>query len=332
MTPPQRTGRARRIGVLVAALLSLGAAATPSSPAAAAEEPAPAASAMPFAPYFYNGWGDPPDPLAVMEATGVRHFTLAFILSNGYCDPQWDGARPLTGGADEQLISQIRAAGGDVVPSFGGWSGNKLESSCATAEELAAAYQAVIDAYGLTAIDIDLEAEAYDDPATQQRTVDALAAVKAANPGLEVYVTIGSYQSGPDTSLIDRAAAAGLTVDAWTIMPFNFGGTGQDMGQLTITAAEGLNAALRSAYGYTQQEAYQVMGISSMNGLTDVGETVTVADFETILGYTQQNGLARLAFWSVNRDRNCTGGSSASCSGVSQSDWEYTRVFAQFAG
>ncbi|MFJ5262204.1 lectin [Streptomyces sp. NPDC088387] len=287
---------------------------------------------MAVAPYLYNGWGSPPSPTTITNATGVKWFTLAFVLSNGYCNPQWDGSRALTGGADQQTINTARANGGDVVPSFGGWSGNKLESSCASAGELAAAYQRVISAFGLKAIDIDLEADAYNNPTVQQRTVDALKTVKANNPGLKVFVTIGTGQNGPDTSLINRAARSALTVDAWTIMPFNFGGAGQNMGNLTVSASEGLKNSLKSAYGYSDDQAYRLMGISSMNGITDQNETVTVADFRTMLAYAQQHHLARLTFWSANRDRPCTGGPADSCSGVGQSAWEFTRVFSAYTG
>ncbi|AEY85529.1 chitinase [Streptomyces hygroscopicus subsp. jinggangensis 5008] len=296
------------------------------------DTPQPGPGAMAVAPYLYNGWGSPPNPTTVMNATGVKWFTLAFVLSNGYCNPQWDGNRPLSGGADQQTINTVRSAGGDATPSFGGWSGNKLESSCGSAGELAAAYQKVVNAYGLKAIDIDIEAAAYDSPAVQQRTVDALKTVKANNPGLKVYVTFGTGQNGPDTSLINRAAAAGLTVDSWTIMPFNFGGAGQNMGQLTVRAAEGLKTAVKNAYGYTDDQAYRHTGISSMSGITDNNETVTVADFRTILAYAQQRHLARLTFWSVNRDRPCTGGGADTCSGVSQQPWDFTRVLAQYNG
>ncbi|TQJ57775.1 chitinase [Streptomyces sp. SLBN-115] len=295
-------------------------------------EPAPGPGAMAVAPYLYNGWGSPPSPTTVMSATGVKWFTLAFVLSNGYCNPQWDGSRPLTGGVDQQTVTTVRGAGGDVIPSFGGWSGNKLESSCGSAGELAAAYQKVINAYGLKAIDIDIEAAAYDSPTVQQRTVDALKTIKANNPGIKVYITFGTGQNGPDSSLIGRAAASGLTVDSWTIMPFNFGGAGQNMGQLTVRAAEGLKTAVKNAYGYSDDQAYRRTGISSMNGVTDNGETVTVADFRTILAYAQQRHLARLTFWSVNRDRPCTGGGADTCSGIAQQPWDFTRVFAQYAG
>ncbi|MFC8256828.1 RICIN domain-containing protein [Streptomyces sp. NPDC057291] len=293
--------------------------------------PAPGGT-MAVAPYLYNGWGSPPSPTTVMNATGVKWFTLAFVLSNGYCNPQWDGGRPLTGGVDQQTINTVRGAGGDVIPSFGGWSGNKLESSCSSAGELAAAYQKVINAYGLKAIDIDIEADAYSNATVQQRTVDALKTIKANNPGIKVYVTFGTGQSGPDTSLINRAASAGLTVDSWTIMPFDFGGAGQNMGTLTTRAAEGLKNAVKSAYGYSDDQTYRSIGISSMNGITDDNETVTVDDFRTILAYAQQHHLARLTFWSVNRDRPCTGGGADTCSGVSQQAWDYTRVFAQYTG
>lgn len=294
----------------------------------------PAAAPMAVAPYLYNGWGSPPNPTTVMNATGVKWFTLAFVLSNGTCNPQWDGGRPLTGGVDQQTINTVRGAGGDVIPSFGGYSGNKLESSCTSAAALAGAYQKVIDAYRLKAIDIDIEADAYSNATVQQRTVDALKTVKANNAGIKVYVTIGTGQSGPDTSLINRAANSGLQVDGWTIMPFDFGGAGQNMGTLTTRAAEGLKNALKSAYGYSDDQAYRGMGISSMNGITDDNETVTPADFQTILGYAQQHHLARLTFWSANRDRPCSGGypNDDTCSGVAQGAWQFTGIFAKYTG
>ncbi|MGK3200998.1 ricin-type beta-trefoil lectin domain protein [Amycolatopsis sp. MEPSY49] len=294
----------------------------------------PSPGVMAVAPYLYNGWGNPPSPQTIQNATGVKWFTLAFILSNGYCNPMWDGGRALTGGVDQNTINAVRAGGGDVIPSFGGYSGNKLESSCGSAGELAAGYQKVINTYGLKAIDIDIEADAYSNPTVQQRTVDALKTVRANNPGIKLYVTFGTGQSGPDSSLVNRAAQSGLTVDGWVIMPFDFGGAGQNMGTLTQRAAEGLKNVVKSAYGYDDDTAYRHMGISSMNGITDNNETVTLNDFTTILAYANQHHLARLTFWSANRDRPCPGAypNDDTCSGVSQQAWDFTRIFARYAG
>jgi hypothetical protein len=71
-----------------------------------------------------------------------------------------------------------------------------------------------------------------------------------------------------------------------------------------------------------------------MNGQTDESdETVSLTDFQTILGYAQQHHIARLTFWSVNRDRQCASGLDAdSCSGVSQSAYAYTKIIVQYAG
>jgi hypothetical protein len=286
-------------------------------------------------PYAYLGWGNLPDPRSIMSATGIRWFTMAFILTNGYCNPMWDGGRPLTGGNDQTVITNIRGAGGDVVASFGGASGPWLESSCNTAADLAGAYQKVINAYGLKAIDIDIEGPVYDNATQQQRVIDALKTVKTNNANLSVYVTFPSGTNGPDSSMINRAHTSGLTVDAWTIMPFDFGAAGQNMGTLTLQAAEGLKNTLKAGYGYTDDQAYRHSGISSMNGITDSGETVTQANFQTILAYAQQHHLARFTFWSANRDRPCAGGgypNDDTCSGISQNAWDFTKIVAAYHG
>jgi hypothetical protein len=275
---------------------TIGGGTTPPTSNPPTSNPPTSNPAMGAAPYAYLGWGNLPDPRTIMTATGVKWFTMAFILSNGACEPLWDGYRPLTGGQDQTVINNIRGAGGNVAVSFGGASGPWLEQTCSSASTLAAAYQKVINAYGLKAIDIDIEGSVYNNATLQQRTIDALKTVKANNPGVAVYVTFPSDRNGPDATMINRAAASGLTVDAWTIMPFDFGAAGQNMGALTVQAAEGLKNTIKNGYGYTDDQAYRHAGISSMNGITDVGETVTVADFRTMLAYAQQHHLARFTF------------------------------------
>lgn len=290
------------------------------------------------APYLYLGWGRPPSPTRVMRRTGVRDFTLAFMLSDGGCHPKWDGTRPLRGGRDLATIHAIRRAGGDVVVSFGGWSGKKLGERCATAAALAGAYEKVIDAYRLKAIDIDIEHTEIASATVRQRVVDALNLVRADEPRpMEIYVTIGTAPDGPDgpaLDLITRAAAAGLVVDGWTIMPFDFGRPIPNMGRVSVRAAEGLKTDLMTAYGETARGAYRSMGISSMNGRTDeADETVEPRDFETMLRYVRAHHLARFTFWSLNRDRPCGGlRSGDACSGIAQRPWAFTRIVGRYRG
>jgi hypothetical protein len=285
------------------------------------------------APYLYMGWGDPPSVSSVMSTTGVRWFTMAFVLSGGGCSPSWDSTRPLTGGVDQQTINAVRAAGGDVVPSFGGWQGNKLGPNCSTAQALAGAYQQVINAYGLHAIDIDIEnTDEFENDTVRNRILDALKIVKQNNPGIQTIVTFGTTTTGPNFyggQLIDRAAAIGANIDVFTIMPFDFGGS--NIYNDTVNASEGLKNRLKTAFGWSDATAYQHMGISGMNGLSDQQEQTSTATWTQIRDWAKSHGLARLAFWSVNRDRGCPGGGVVSnCSGISQPDWEFTRITAGF--
>ena len=94
---------------------------------------------MASSPYVYPGWGNPPAPSTVTGATGIKAFTVAFVLASNGCNPAWDGEGGLTGGVHASYIAQIKAAGADVVPSVGGYSGNKLGPNCTTTAALAGA-------------------------------------------------------------------------------------------------------------------------------------------------------------------------------------------------
>ncbi|MFF4959745.1 carbohydrate binding domain-containing protein [Streptomyces sp. NPDC001222] len=288
------------------------------------------------APYLYEGWGDPPNPSTVMSATGIKWFTMAFVLDSGGCNPAWDGSRPLTGGADQTAINQIRAAGGDIVPSFGGWSGSKLGANCSSASALAGALQKVIDAYSLKAIDMDIEnSDEFENEAVQAKILTALKTVKANNSGLRTIVTFGTSTTGPTyygNRLIEQAQSLGANVDVFTVMPFDFGG-GSDMYGNTVNAAEGLKAKLKSTFGWDDATAYAHIGISGMNGLSDQQENTTPAIWTQIRDWANSHHIARLAYWAVNRDRPCAGGGVVSnCSGINQSNWQFTSITAGFTG
>ncbi len=297
---------------------------------------APAQASVPWAaPYYYLG-ADGPPATQVMAATGVRRFTLAFIQSGGSCSPAWQGQDALTGGPEQAAVRSIRAAGGEVAVSFGGMGGTKLGVTCRTPAALAAAYQKVIDAYRLRAIDVDAEDTEISAAAVRQRIISALVILRRHDPRLEISVTIGAEPAGLDDAgrdLIMRAVAAGLRVDAWTIMPFDFSARVPDMARASVQAAEALKNDLMSAYHEPASAAYHTMGISSMNGRTDTGEIVRVTDFETMLSYAQAHHLARFTFWAVNRDRPCTPGRTAdSCSGIGQAPYAFTRIVARYRG
>ncbi len=299
--------------------------------ASASEQPVEMA-----APYEYLGWGDPQPPASVVEQTGVRDLTLAFVLDRGRCNPEWDGSRPLLGGVDEQAIEAIRGAGGEVDVSFGGWSGKKLGSSCASAAALAGAYEKVIGAYSLRAIDVDIEHTELSSKKVRRRVVEALALVRAARPTLEISITFPASEAGPEAqglSLIADAASAGLQPSSWTIMPFDFGAARTDMGHASVRAVEGLARDLVSAYAISEADAFEHAGISSMNGHTDeASETVSLEDLQTMLAFARERHLARLTFWAVNRDRSCGGAPEEECDGIAQEALAFTSAIAEYHG
>ncbi|OQR62563.1 chitinase [Streptomyces maremycinicus] len=288
------------------------------------------------APYLFEGWGDPPAVSTVMNSTGIKWFTMAFMLDGGGCNPMWDSSRPLTGGVDQSVINQVRSAGGDIVPSFGGWQGSKLGANCSSASALAGALQKVIDAYSLKAIDMDIEnTDEFENEAVQARILTALKTVKANNPGLKTIVTFGTSTTGPTyygNRLIEQAKSLGADIDVFTIMPFDFGG-GSDMYGNTVNATEGLKNKLKSTFGWDDATAYAHIGISGMNGLSDQQENTTPAIWTQIRDWANSHHIARLAYWAVNRDRPCPGGGVVSnCSGISQSTWQFTSITAGFTG
>ena len=297
-----------------------------------AAPPPPPSGAMAAAPYMFH-WANPPDAPAVMAATGVKWFSMAFMLSGGGCNPAWDSLRPLHGSVDEQIINGIRAAGGDVIVSFGGFSGNKLGPNCSDATSLAGAYQQVIDAYQLKAVDFDVEnSDEFGNTTVRQRILSAVKLLKQHNPSLTAILTFGTGTGGPGSLIIGEAKSLGANVDIFTIMPFDFGGS--DMFADTVSASEGLRSQLMATFGWSADTAYRHMGISSMNGMTDAGETVTQSTFTQIRDWAASHHLARLSFWAVNRDHPCPSGVPAgdTCSGIAQNDWDFTRINAGYAG
>ncbi|GGV21934.1 hypothetical protein GCM10010245_36860 [Streptomyces spectabilis] len=324
MRSPTRRRLPRRVTTaLVSLVVPFAALAAPARAADAPAAPAGEGRAPGFvqaAPYLYLGWGNPPSATDVMRATGIKWYTMAFILARNGCNPAWDSQRPLTGGVDETTIKSIRAAGGDIVPSIGGWSGNKLGPNCSTPQALAGAYQKVIDAYRLKAVDVDIEnTDEFESPAVQDRILGALKIVKQNNPGLRTILTFPTLNTGPNSwgnRLIERSKALQADIDNFTIMPFNFGGHA-DMYGNTVKATEGLKTKLKSVYGWSDAEAYAHIGISGMNGNSDVGEVTTPQIWTQIRDWSNAHHIGRLSFWAVNRDRP---------------SWQFTSITAGFTG
>lgn len=291
------------------------------------------------APYLMPFDNSPPDPVEVMNATGQKAFQLAFILApnGGGCSPTWDGTRAVSSDSEAAaMISRIRANGGDVSVSIGGYGGTKLGQTCGTPEATAAAYQQVVSKYALKAMDFDLEEPEYENTAAVHNEIGAARILQANNPGLYVSITTAGTASGTGwfgTQMLNEAKSQGFTPANFSIMPFDGGFNG---GGSQVSALEAFHTILMNTFGWDSATAYAHEGISQMNGRSDAGEYFRQADFQTTLDYATGHKLARYTNWSVNRDRQCAdpnqSTTSGTCSSVPQTPWEFTKYSARFAG
>jgi chitinase len=292
------------------------------------------------APYVMPLDNNPPDLSTVLSASGQKAYELAFILApnGGGCSPTWDGTAAVSSDTTVAgIISALRAAGGDVSVSAGGYGGTKLGQNCSTPAATAAAYQQVITKYSLKAIDFDLEEPEYENTTAINNEVGAAQILQQNNPGLYVSITTAGTTSGTGffgQNVLNTAKGLGFTPANYSIMPFDGGFNGSAS---QISALEAFHSMLMSTFGWSSATAYNHEGVSQMNGRSDTGEMFTQTDFQNVLNYATGHGLSRYTFWAVNRDRQCTppdnnGQTSGTCSSVAQNAWDFTKFTTQFAG
>lgn len=345
MGAPVKT-RPLRWAALAAGLLALPPAGGPAAAAAPAPPAAPAPAApgeLRAAPYYMPLDSAPQDIGEAIRASGQKDFIFAFVLApaDGNCTPTWDGKpgqEVATDTAVKAKADAVRQAGGQISVSFGGYNGTELGKACKDAGALADAYQQVIDKYGLTHIDLDIEGDDLGDVPGETKRFEAVKTLKQRNPNLHVTLTMPMTSVGLNDAgkaEIRRAADAGAEIDLFKIMDFDYGGPGQDMANSAVNVAEAFHKQLRQLHPELDDKAaYGRTGVILMNGHTDQpSELYTQDTFRKLLDYAEQRQIGRLSYWSLNRDRVCTepvGWADGKCSSVQQQPYEFTKILSAF--
>jgi hypothetical protein len=305
-----------------------------------------------YAPYFETWTTDSITTIA--EASGTRHVTLAFLetLSKSSCTLAWNGSRTQTISSGRYLadIASLRATGGDVIPSFGGWSadqgGTEIGDSCKDVNAIVAAYQSVVTTYDVTRLDMDIEGRSLNKPDGIDRRNKAIKLLQdwasAQGRTLQIQYTLPTSRDGLEASglaVLQNAIANGARVDVVNPMVFDYyDRVSADMGDSAMSALEGLHAQLHALYpAKTDAQLRAMEGATIMNGLDDYPrrtEVTTVDDARDLLAYAQTRGLSTLSMWAIQRDNGGCPGSTGSnnCSGIAQSDWEFSHVLEAFTG
>ncbi|MFC0439967.1 glycosyl hydrolase family 18 protein [Kutzneria buriramensis] len=253
-----------------------------------------------------------------MQATGTNHFTLAFLIPQNGCTAQWEaGGAPV--GSYAQQIRDLQSAGGEVIISFGGAEGGELAQTCTSVPDLTAAYANVVDTYGVTRLDFDIEGDTLNDTAANQRRNQALAALQQQNPAVQVDYTVGvspgvGLRDG-EMAVLQDAQSQGVSVSTVDVMAMDFG-DGESPLNDGISAAQATSNQLAALYGVSQSEAYGRIGITPIAGQNDDNEYFSQDDASTLENFAASNGLQLLAFWEVASYDKATG-------------YAYSRIFNQ---
>ena len=308
-----------------------------------------------FAP-FVDATGYPLFPMVdVAQQQGARFFALGFVVAaaDGGCEPSWGTYYPI-GSYLRSEIAALRTLGADVIVSFGGAANTELAVACGNASSLAARYQDVIDAYGLTHIDFDIEGAWVADHSSIDRRSAAIALLqqtaRAAGRPLAVWLTLPVLPSGLTADglhVVDSALANGVDIAGVNIMAMDYGDSAAPdpagrMGEYAMTAAASLHAQLTTLFAAhslpaSPAELWKKVGVTPMIGLNDVvTETFDLEDAGELLQFAIDNDLGMLSMWSANRDTQCAGGRTSwvdiSCSSILQSPFAFSTIFNGFRG
>jgi hypothetical protein len=330
------------------ALAALGLTALGSGGAQAATTATPLPAHV-FAPYWEQYSGDNPETES--QESGSPYLTAAFLqtASAGSCTAYWDGdtSQPVSSSTYGSQFAAIQAAGGNVIPSFGGAAADSddedIADSCTNVADIAQTYENVITTYNVPRIDLDIEQNSLTDTAGIERRNEAVADVEkwaAANGrSIQFSYTMPAVTTGLDStevSILQNAVSEGATVSVVNLMTFDYYiGTEQNMETDTESAATGLESELASLYpSDSAATLWDMIGITEMPGIDDYGadETFTTAEAAPVLSWAESHGVNTLSFWAIERDNGgCPGtGGEDDCSGVSQSTWFFANTFEAF--
>ncbi|MFE9605805.1 cellulose binding domain-containing protein [Streptomyces hokutonensis] len=322
--------------------------ATPTATATVKPTPTPTPTASPsqstgttaaggFAPYVDTSLYPAFDLLGNVTATGVKNYNLAFITDGGGCTPKWGGVTDLASDGVASQIGALRAKGGDVRVSFGGASGSELATTCGSASALATAYGKVVDAYGLTKVDFDIEGGALPNTAANTIRAQAIAKLQQQHPNLDVSYTLpvmpeGLTQDG--VNLLSNAKSNGVKIGTVNIMAMDYGPAySGDMGTYSEQAATATQAQVKSVLGLSESAAWKAVAVTPMIGVNDVSsEVFKVDDATQLVAFAKAKGLGGISMWSATRDKQCAGGAKptadATCSSIVQAPSAFSKAFS----
>ncbi|MFJ5954489.1 glycosyl hydrolase family 18 [Paenarthrobacter sp. NPDC092416] len=311
-------------------------------------------------PSVFNGYVDvtatPKYAFEQPATEDTKSVVLSFIVADAKdgCAPSWGSFYSLDAAATDldldRRIARLRQNGGDIAVSFGGLSNQELSTACTDDTRLQDAYSTVVDRYGLTTIDLDMEGAALADKNAIARQAKAMAVLQqnrqAQGKGLSLWLTLPVSPAGltaEGTAAVEQMLAAGVKLTGVNIMTMDYGDSraaGQSMLQASIAAAEATHAQLGDIYANAGQDLgaqtlWRKLGLTPMIGQNDiVADVFTLEDAHGLHDFAQNKGIGRMSMWSLNRDAECGPNYptlsvvSGACSGVPQGGTRFSSALS----
>jgi hypothetical protein len=292
-------------------------------------------SLVPVAPYVDMGSYPTPSLTALLAGGHLNSLTLAFITGSG-CKASWFNAYDARTAWQKDQIDAVRAQGGDVKISLGGAAGSELAQICGTPQAVETEYQAIVDAYNLKYLDIDIEGGAVADPVSIARRSQALVLLQQARPNVKISLTLPVLPEGLDANgfaVLKSAHDTGVNLDLVNVMAMDYQRPTGNYGTFATQAAQSTFNQIKSLWTTkTDAQIWQMVGVTPMIGKNDDGGTFTLADASTLVAFAKSKHLGMLSFWEMTRDRNACTGALSQCTNVTQTPYQFSQIFAGFTG
>lgn len=282
---------------------------------------------------------------AIARETGQRFFNLGFMqargIKNGKLDWVWGSFNGLSESDSDQWqyegikqsIRELREVGGDAAVSFGGLNSGAFWEVTQDEDMLYDAYMEVIQGYGFTRIDFDVEAAAmgYHENLANAKAVKRLQDAT----GVDVTLTLPVMPTGlisTGLSVLQAYLEAGVDLTNVNIMTMCYGSSVTDYAQGSLDAVDNTMVQLKNHYKQyagktlTDEQAYAKLGTTPSVGFENEQHPYFTTDmFNLVVQHAKERKIGMVSYWSMNRDARVDGGQ-----GQVKNQYEFLTVGQRF--
>lgn len=285
--------------------------------------------------------------------TGILYYNLGFIMTtatggitDGVIDWSWGGYSTLGEKATDtwqidgikESIKYIRSKGGDVIVSIGGLNEGNFFQKTQDEDILYNSYMDVIQGYGLTRLDLDIEGGAQG----KQINIANAKALKRVQEttGVEIVLTLPVLPTGlTDLGLgtLEAYVENGVDIKMVNIMAMCYGDAtilpgetyaGASVRAIDNTANQILSTYRNNGKSISSSEAYGKVGVTVSIGKESASFPIWTTEYSKVVNDKAiKENIGMTSFWCLNRDCQQYGANKG-ITGM----YEHTKVFKTFMG